>query len=136
VARFQLKSLDSVVRKASGRIDAALSLEDITARTDALRSARGENGTAFRQAARRQICKMLGAGLLAIVGGLATAVGITAARSIFATLAGTTGYSIPIAIAGFVAFAAGASFLGVAAVNYTRIKNAWKSLNGRIDHAA
>jgi hypothetical protein len=57
------------------------------------------------------------------------------ATSIFATLAGTTGYSIPVAIAGAAAFAAGAACLGVAASNYNRVRNSWKSLNGKIDQA-
>jgi hypothetical protein len=135
LGRFQLKTLDPLVRKASGRIDAALGASDISDRTDGLLAARMENGTAFKQAARRQIFKMAGAlGLLA-VGAWTAALGIMTATSIFATLAGTTGYSIPVAIAGAAAFAAGAACLGVAASNYNRVRNSRKSLNGKIDQA-
>jgi hypothetical protein len=130
-----LKTLDSLVHKASGEIDAALGVEDIASRTDGLQAARAENGTVFGRAARRQFYKMMGAALLAIAGGLAVALGIITARSIFATLAGTTGLAIPLAIAGAIVFAAGASFLGVAVVNYNRVKSAWKSLDAKIDHS-
>ena len=47
MALFQLKPLDSLVQKASRRIDAALGVDDITARTDSLLTAREENGAAF-----------------------------------------------------------------------------------------
>jgi hypothetical protein len=36
MALFQLKNLDSLIQKASGRLDAALGVDDITARTDSL----------------------------------------------------------------------------------------------------
>jgi hypothetical protein len=76
VTRFQLKTLDPLVRDASGRIDAALGAQDITARTDGLLAARMENGAAFKHAARRQIFKMASALALLVVGGLAAALGI------------------------------------------------------------
>lgn len=98
-------------------------------------TARVEIGADFGRAARSQIYKMASAGALAIAGGVAAAAGISAATSIFATLAGTTGYSIAIAIAGMAAFGAGAIFLGVAALNYKRVKNAWKTMDGEIDRA-
>jgi hypothetical protein len=129
-----LKTLDSLVERASRRIDAALDVEDV-ARSGRLLAAQEESKAAFGRAARRQIYKMVGAGALAIVGGLAVIAGISAASSIFATLAGTTGYAIPLAIAGAAVFAAGAIFLGMAAVNYKRLKNSWKSLNDSIGRA-
>ena len=135
MALFQLKTLDSMVQKASGRIDTALRVDDIAARTESLLTARQENGAAFGQAARRQIYKMAASGALAVAGGLVAAFGIITATSIFAILAGTTGLAIPVAIAGGTAFGIGAASFGISAVNYNRVKRAWQSLNGKIDHA-
>jgi hypothetical protein len=81
MALFQLKTLDSMVQKASGRIDTALRVDDIAARTDSLLTAREENGAAFGQAARRQIYKMAASGALAVAGGLVAAAGISPQRA-------------------------------------------------------
>ena len=82
MALFQMKTLDSLVQKASRRIDAALGVDDITARTDSLLTAREENEAAFGQASRRQIYRMAGAGALAVAGGLVAATGIITATSV------------------------------------------------------
>jgi len=135
MATFQLKTLNSLVETASARIDAALRIEDIAARTDGLLAAREENGAAFGPAAWRQIYKVIGAGAMAIVGGFAAAIGVMAARSIFAQLAGTTGYSIPVAITGVIVCGGGLFLLAIAGLNYKHVKDSLKSLNGKIDRA-
>jgi hypothetical protein len=132
---FQPKKLHSLVEAASARIDGAQRIEDIAARTDGLLAAREENGATLRAAAWRQTFKVIGAGAMAIVGGLAAALGVMTARSIFAILAGTTGYAIPLAIAGVIVCGGGLFLLAIAAVNYKRVKDSLKSLNAKIDLA-
>ena len=135
MSTFRLKKLDSLVDTASARIDAALRIEGIAARTDGLLAAREENGAAFGPAAWRQIYKVIGAGAMAIVGGFAAVLGVTTATSILAVLAGTTGYSIPVAIAGVIVCGGGLFLLVIAAVNYKRVQDSLQSLNGKIDRA-
>ena len=134
MALFQLKPLDSLVQKASRRIDAALGVDDITARTDSLLTAREENGAAFGQASRRQIpdgwrrrarCRRRARG------GDRNHHG----NEHFRHTRRDYGTCYPGRYCRRGAFGIGAASFGISVVNYNRVKRAWQTLNGKIDKA-
>ena len=133
MSRFDKSTLNPLIRDASRRITAALGQDDITARADALVSAREENTEAVAKISKRQKWKMLGLAALAVVGIAGAAAGGIVATSVIAAVAGTTGFAYPLMAAGVSLFGGAAAFLGITVGENNTLNAIAKGLDQKIN---
>jgi hypothetical protein len=133
MAQSAVQKVNAMMHATSDKIDAAEKITDITARTDSLVSLREETDAAFGKTMRNQVLKMVGAAALVGLGAFALYTGLFLAFSVWATLAGTTGYTLPVAALGLAGMVGGGTGLTVSAMVYKSAKNTWKSMTNMID---
>jgi hypothetical protein len=105
---FMQKIVDPLVQRSLSRVLKAQDAQDVTQRTDDIINAKYTNDIEFLKETRKVLRRKLGFVALMGIGALAFAGGVMAATSLVAAIAGTTGFAIPLALAGATAFVAGA----------------------------
>lgn len=124
MAGFTQKIVDPLLKQGIARLEEAQKTQDVTARTDDIINASYKNDLDFLDATKKILPRKLKAAAAMFVGALAAAGGIMAATSLVAAVAGTTGFAIPLAVAGVAVFGGGLGVFSKAQSDQNKLAHA------------